>query len=91
MNAGNKGFNTFSKYPRADFICCNETEIRTEMRAKQAELKKLISEIVDRGLLEAAVAATLTLALGLAATAAMATAVASAAGQASAAPCHLFS
>ena len=45
VNAGNKGFNTFSKYPRADFICCNETEIRTEMRAKQAELKKLMRDM----------------------------------------------
>jgi rfaE bifunctional protein nucleotidyltransferase chain/domain len=41
-NAGNKGFNTVSKYWRADYICIAEHEIRLEARSRQADLKELI-------------------------------------------------
>ena len=38
-NAGNHGFNTISKYPRADFVCLSEYEIRLEARQRRQELK----------------------------------------------------
>jgi rfaE bifunctional protein kinase chain/domain/rfaE bifunctional protein nucleotidyltransferase chain/domain len=31
-NSGNRGFNVISKYPKADFICLNDLEIRLEER-----------------------------------------------------------
>lgn len=42
VNAGNRGYNTISRYPRADYVCLNETEIRLEMRDQQGDLKDLI-------------------------------------------------
>ena len=33
-NAGNMGYNTISKYPRADYICIDEPEIRLDARNK---------------------------------------------------------
>ena len=45
LNAGNRGFNTVSKYPRADFICVSENEIRLEARSHSGDLHQIISEI----------------------------------------------
>ena len=44
VNAGNLGFNTVSKYPRADFICVSETEIRLEARSKRRPLEEIVLE-----------------------------------------------
>lgn len=41
VNAGNRGFNTISKYPRADYICLNETEIRLELRDLHTDIREL--------------------------------------------------
>lgn len=42
INAGNQGFNTISKYPRADYICISENEIRMDARKKQLDLKEIV-------------------------------------------------
>ncbi|MCJ8330587.1 MAG: adenylyltransferase/cytidyltransferase family protein [Lentisphaeria bacterium] len=41
-NAGNHGFNTVSKYPRADFISISEHELRLDARNKSDSLETLI-------------------------------------------------
>lgn len=44
-NAGNMGFNTISKYPKADYICIDEPEIRFDTRDKWGNLQTLIFEV----------------------------------------------
>lgn len=45
VNAGNRGFNTVSKYSRADFICVSEQEIRLEVRNRLESLKDIVVKI----------------------------------------------
>src|SRR5439155_8085565 len=40
-NAGNRGFNTISKYPRADFVSLGEPEVRLDSRDVSGDLEKL--------------------------------------------------
>ncbi len=40
-NAGNRGFNTISKYPRADFVSIGEPELRLDARKVNADLKQV--------------------------------------------------
>jgi len=40
-NAGNHGYNTISKYPRADFISLSERELRLDARDQQAPVDQL--------------------------------------------------
>lgn len=47
VNAGNKGFNTISKYPKADYICLNRNELMLEAR-KQDDVKTLILNLAER-------------------------------------------
>jgi len=47
-NAGNRGFNTISKYRRADFICLSENEIRLEARSRSGDLKDIILEVSEK-------------------------------------------
>lgn len=47
-NAGNRGFNTISKYPRADYISLAESEIRLEARDRQGELREMIHDVSRR-------------------------------------------
>lgn len=44
-NAANQGFNTISKYSRADFICVSEREIRLEVRSQKRDLKSIAIEV----------------------------------------------
>ena len=44
-NAGNRGYNTISKYPRADYICIDDPEIRYDARDKYTDLETLISDL----------------------------------------------
>ena len=44
-NAANRGFNTISKYPRADYICIAEYEIRLEYRNPQGDLRDMILDV----------------------------------------------
>ena len=47
-NAGNYGFNTVSKYPRADYICVSEKELRLEARTRQKDLKLLVEKQAEQ-------------------------------------------
>jgi rfaE bifunctional protein kinase chain/domain len=47
-NAGNKGFSTISKYPRADYICLAHHEIALEERNRRASLKDMILSVSQR-------------------------------------------
>lgn len=44
-NAGNRGFNSITKYPRADYITMAEHEIRLEMRDLTGRLLPMMSQI----------------------------------------------
>jgi len=45
VNAGNHGFNTVSKYRRANFISISEKEIRMEARSPQGDLRTIIGDV----------------------------------------------
>jgi rfaE bifunctional protein nucleotidyltransferase chain/domain len=45
VNAGNQGFNTISKYRRADFVSLSEKEIRLEMRDPTGDLRAIIERV----------------------------------------------
>ncbi|MDQ3000915.1 MAG: PfkB family carbohydrate kinase [Fibrobacterota bacterium] len=45
VNAGNRGYNTVSKYSRADFICVSEQEIRLEVRNRLESLNDIVEKI----------------------------------------------
>jgi len=45
MNAGNLGFNTVSKYSRADFLCVSENELRLDARSRSRELECIVKDI----------------------------------------------
>lgn len=47
-NAGNMGYNTISKYPKADYICITEGELRLDCRDKTSDLSALISRVSDK-------------------------------------------
>ncbi len=41
-NAGNRGYNTISKYPRADFITMNGAELQLELRNRNPNYNKIV-------------------------------------------------
>ncbi len=47
-NAGNRGFNTISKYPRADFVSIGEPEVRLDLRQLNANLEELTRAAAER-------------------------------------------
>ncbi|MBM4442374.1 MAG: adenylyltransferase/cytidyltransferase family protein [Candidatus Rokubacteria bacterium] len=47
-NAGNRGFNTISKYPRADYVCLANHEVQLETRMRHAEARDLILEVTKK-------------------------------------------
>ena len=49
-NAGNRGFNTISKYPRADYVCLNGGEVELEMRMRRQATsdRDLLKGVADR-------------------------------------------
>jgi rfaE bifunctional protein nucleotidyltransferase chain/domain len=47
-NAGNLGYHAISKYPRADYVCIAENEIRLEARDRQGNLREMILDISRR-------------------------------------------
>jgi bifunctional ADP-heptose synthase (sugar kinase/adenylyltransferase) len=47
-NADNHGFNTVSKYPRADFASLSEKELRLEVRCRQGEVGPILREVAER-------------------------------------------
>ena len=46
-NAANQGYNTVSKYRRADFICISEKELRLEARSRTKDLRLIIAETAE--------------------------------------------
>jgi rfaE bifunctional protein nucleotidyltransferase chain/domain len=44
-NSANTGFNVITKYPRADYVCLDEPEIRLAARAKYEGLEELVMKI----------------------------------------------
>jgi rfaE bifunctional protein kinase chain/domain len=47
-NADNQGFNTISKYPRADFVSLSERELRLEVRSKGRGTDSIIEEVAAK-------------------------------------------
>lgn len=47
-NSANYGFNTITKYPRADFVCIDGHEIRLALHDKYSDLKYLIKKICKK-------------------------------------------
>lgn len=47
-NADNRGFNTISKYRRADHVSLSENEIRLEARSRQRPLREIIEEVAEK-------------------------------------------
>lgn len=48
VNAGNMGFNTASKYQRADFLSISENELRLEARSRRRNIRDLVLDISSR-------------------------------------------
>jgi cytidyltransferase-like protein len=47
-NAGNRGYHRLSKYPRADYICAAEHEMRLEARDWRGDLRPVLSDVSER-------------------------------------------
>jgi rfaE bifunctional protein kinase chain/domain len=47
-NAGNHGFNTVSKYPRANYVCVSESEIRLEARSRREDLRRIVEKVAAK-------------------------------------------
>lgn len=47
-NADNQGFNTISKYHRADFVSLSEKELRLEARSRSRETRSLMAEVAGK-------------------------------------------
>ena len=48
VNAANQGFNTVSKYPRADYIAVSETELRLNARSRSRDLRDIMTETSEQ-------------------------------------------
>jgi rfaE bifunctional protein kinase chain/domain len=48
MNAANHGYHTLSKYPRADYVCLHEGELRLDARDSEADIRGLIERASAR-------------------------------------------
>lgn len=44
-NAGNRGFHTVSRYPRADYVCIAEHELRLETRLRNGDIAPMLQKI----------------------------------------------
>jgi sugar/nucleoside kinase (ribokinase family) len=47
-NAGNRGFNSISKYPRVDIVCLNGAEVALELRERHLSMEVLVPELLER-------------------------------------------
>ena len=47
-NAGNLGYHSILRYPRADYLCMAENEMRLEARDRSRDLKQLILEVAQK-------------------------------------------
>ena len=48
MNADNRGFNTISKYRRADFVSLSEHELRLEVRSRHRDIRSIVEDVATR-------------------------------------------
>jgi rfaE bifunctional protein kinase chain/domain/rfaE bifunctional protein nucleotidyltransferase chain/domain len=48
INAANIGFHTISKYPRADYVCIHEGELRLDQRSRVGDLRRLVTDLGQR-------------------------------------------
>jgi rfaE bifunctional protein nucleotidyltransferase chain/domain len=48
VNAHNHGFNTVSKYTRADYICIAEHELRLEARCRSGDIRAIVRDVSER-------------------------------------------
>jgi len=48
LNAANHGYNTVSKYGRADYICVSEKEIRLDARSRKQGLRDIVHDVARR-------------------------------------------
>lgn len=46
-NAGNRGFHTISRYPRTDYACIAEHELRLEKRALNGNLRPMMQDVAE--------------------------------------------
>ncbi len=44
-NSGNRGFHTITRYPRADYVCIAEHEIRLETRSRNGRVRPLMEHL----------------------------------------------
>ena len=47
-NAGNLGYHVISNYPRADYVCISENEVRLESRDRRGTLQPMIENVAAR-------------------------------------------
>ena len=47
-NAGNRGFNTITKFPRADFLCLNGGELQLELRDRNLDYEIVVPEYMKQ-------------------------------------------
>jgi rfaE bifunctional protein nucleotidyltransferase chain/domain len=47
-NAGNRGFHTLTRYPRADYVCIAEHEIRLEMRDVKGKIRPMMDALAEK-------------------------------------------
>jgi rfaE bifunctional protein nucleotidyltransferase chain/domain len=47
-NAGNLGYHTISKYPRADYVCIAQNEIRLDARDRRGDLRDMVASVGQR-------------------------------------------
>lgn len=47
-NAGNRGFNAISKYPRADYVSIGEMEVRLDARQMDLDLEILVRNLAEK-------------------------------------------
>ena len=47
-NAGNLGYHVISNYPRADFVCIAENEMRLESRDRRGDLRPMMEDVAKR-------------------------------------------
>ncbi len=48
QNAANIGFHTISRYSRADFVCTNERELRSDSRVRIGDIEPLITSLAEQ-------------------------------------------
>lgn len=48
INAANIGFHTITKYPRADYVCIHEGEVRIDARSRRAPLAGLVEALAAK-------------------------------------------